>query len=214
MKDISATYPVCVTLAGHLTSQYGKPVLMTNSQHTVTAQLSSKESSEKIITNIWSVVKSETGLDDSTQVKVTTDMPLTYHGTQAAVIVAMVDVATQIANESPKSLQNLAYEVEKKVLKQFSHAQTVACIQKGLIFYRKEFEFYKTVVQLPMELPKYFKERLFVDTSTKKKDVEMIEKVVKRLVYAISQENENMFFETLSEASDSEVTVKSNSHHL
>ncbi|MBP7967087.1 mevalonate kinase [Candidatus Woesebacteria bacterium] len=118
-------------------------------------------------------------------------------------------------------VNSLAYQAEKHFHGMPSGVDVSASCYGGLIFYRKEFEFLKTVSALNFKIPKSFEERLLlIDTgkpveSTKEMvsivgkrynaDSELIErilsaieKITKRMVISVVKEDFKMFTESIA----------------
>lgn len=115
-----------------------------------------------------------------------------------------------------------AYQMEKYFHKNASGVDTSTSIMGGLIYYRKEFEFLKTISSLPIKLPKKIIEHLvLIDTgkpdessgeiiqkvgtlfNTKGSGIEAvmneIEKTTKRLVVSIMKEDDSFFKENIEQ---------------
>lgn len=115
-----------------------------------------------------------------------------------------------------------AYQMEKYFHKNASGVDTSTSIMGGLIFYRKEFEFLKTISSLPIKLPRQFIEHLvLIDTgkpdessgeiiqkvgilfNKKGSSIETvfnnIEKTTKRLVVSIMKEDSSFFRENIKQ---------------
>ena len=146
-------------------------------------------------------------------------------GSSAALSVAFVACLLHFytGNPAEKDLINsLAYQAEKHFHGNPSGADNTACTYGGLIFFRKEFEFLKTISALNCKLPANIEEHLFlIDTGKpaestaemvrnvgklyngkpKETDQTMynIEKITKRLVVSVIKEDKGMFRDGIKE---------------
>lgn len=113
-----------------------------------------------------------------------------------------------------------AYKIEKYFHKNSSGVDTSTSVMGGLIYYRKEFEFLKTISSLSIKIPKYFTETLIlIDTGKPtestgemvqnvgslfnsnpvktEKYLNEIEKITKRLVVSLMKEDITLFKESI-----------------
>jgi mevalonate kinase len=121
------------------------------------------------------------------------------------------------------TINSLAYKIEQKFHGKPSGGDNSTSCFGGLVYYRKEFEFLKTISSLSMKFPNEFAKRLFIIDSGKpvestremvtnivgglynKKPQKMeiifnsIEKITKRMVLSIATENINQFRESIIE---------------
>ncbi len=122
----------------------------------------------------------------------------------------------------PSLINNIAYAIEKKFHENPSGVDVSASCFGGLIYYRKEFEFLKTVSALNFKLPKQFEDHLYLIDSGKpvestKEMVRMVgkaynqnaadiernlmnmEKVTKKMVLSIVKEDKLLFSQCIAE---------------
>jgi mevalonate kinase len=122
---------------------------------------------------------------------------------------------------SKEEVNMCAYKMEKYFHKNSSGVDTSTSVMGGLLFYRKEFEFLKTISSLSIKLPKKFVDNLvLIDTGKPKESTgEMvskvgklyntrtgttetvlneIEKTTKRIIVAIMKEDDRFFIDSLS----------------
>jgi hypothetical protein len=126
-----------------------------------------------------------------------------YDATDVGVCAASIVAATACYMEhtgqeaSRDVLQKTAFALEKKMLKNHAHALTTTSIQGGLIFYRKEFEFYKSVFALPAKIPNEFVKHMQAGAPQPEKMRNYsTARYIRRLVFAIMREDMEMFKET------------------
>jgi mevalonate kinase len=121
---------------------------------------------------------------------------------------------------SKEEINMCAYQMEKYFHKNSSGVDTSTSIMGGLIYYRKEFEFLKTISSLPIKLPKHFVESLILidtgkpDESTgemvqkvgelfnkkgnaAENSMNQIERITKRLIVSIMKEDTAFFIENI-----------------
>lgn len=121
---------------------------------------------------------------------------------------------------SKEEINMCAYQMEKYFHKNSSGVDTSTSVMGGLIYYRKEFEFLKTISSLPVKLPKHFINSLvLIDTgkpiettgemvqkvgklfNTKGEKMEYImndiERTTKRLIVSIMKEDALFFKENI-----------------
>lgn len=116
------------------------------------------------------------------KITVTSDIPAGYHlGSSAAVAVGTVGVVTYFLKKvwNPAAINQIAYEVEKKMHGNPSGGDNTTVTMGGFIWFRKELEFLKSMWQLPFQtkLDKFF----LIDTSCPKETTrEMVEFVAKQ----------------------------------
>lgn len=209
-KPISYSAPVCATLTGDSDARYGKPSLMIALRKRVSVSISDKPSDDSDMREIVHIAREVTGAQ-SVHVDGTWPGSLSQRSVQAGALCAVVGclLAHNDPNKNPRKayIQELSYKAEKRLFGQYSHAQTVASVQGGILFFRKEFEFYRTVLKIPAKLPKthekIFSQILCSQTellSKKPTHAHSSEKTTKRLVFAIMSEDVRMFKKALQDA--------------
>lgn len=214
MKKVSYKAPLCITLFGDTVASYGKPTIMVAIDSYVEASTVEEEQNHDEKTkSILLLVAKELAVPKSVlkNIRVQSEYSLDYPAVQAACIVAVVATVLSFTNKTKPGLQIVqqnSYSIERKFFKNSSHAQTVTSVQGGLIFYRKEFEFYKTVMKLPMKLPIDFLVGIGLTTPQKiteriptfKQDILIeAEKRMKRAVMAIQTESFNEWKQLIEE---------------
>lgn len=144
-------------------------------------------------------------------------------GSSAAFCVALSAALLHFYTDRPWDKQvvsSLAYQAEKHFHGMPSGVDVSSSCYGGLIFYRKEFEFLKTISALNFKIPKSFEEQLLlIDTgkpveSTKEmvsivgkrynadselieRTLSAIEKITKRMVISVVKEDFKMFTESI-----------------
>jgi len=212
MKISSYSAPLCVTLSGDDVALYGRPVVMLAVEKRVVVTESEKNTIYDGDTDaIYSAVYEEIFGTPPKEKKYRVEIPLksSFRALQAPLIVCFVALLLtkkHISRPSIDEIQRIAFSIEKALFGQYSHAQTVCCIQGGLVYYRKEFEFYKTIMKLPMKVPKGFLSQIALNFPEGLKEQSLkfsakalteSEKYTKRLVFAISQERKADWIESL-----------------
>lgn len=196
---VKRTYvaPLCVTLAGHQATHMGAPVLMM-AIDTYIQVSTSEETTDGLLKEILEILEEVVPSKNIPGLTVEVYYP-DYFGSKAAIIVAAtacyLDFTLGIVDSH--NLQKIAYQVEKRIFKDSSHAQTTTCVQGGLVFYRKEFDFYKTVVKLPAKMPQSFCEHINQSQQPpQKQHAYELDRYIRRCVFSITHEELKMFKET------------------
>lgn len=215
MKRHSYSAPLCITLSGDDGAAFGRPAVMISiKKYVIVCPSDEVVPSNSVIDDVYTDVYKEVyGKVPQHKRRLIVHVPYesSLRAVQAALIVCFsAYLLTQRTKKKAleSDVQRIAYAVERRRFQQFSHAQTVCSIQGGLIYYRKEFEFYKTTVKLPMKLPHEFLNDLKItiprNSAGKLSDLSAkalieSEKRTKRLVFAISQERKKDWTESLLE---------------
>ncbi len=204
MTTVSA--PGKVILMGEHAVVYGKPALISavNMRLTVTVSESDKS---KIITDegveyikhILSTVCNHFKIDHipSLKIEISSDIPIGYHlGSSAAVGAALVGAVSYHLKHvwNPTLINQLAYESEKLVHRNASGVDPAAVVSGGLIWYRKELDFLRSIWQLPFKVPTHFNHFYLIDTGRPKESTgEMVTYVSEKL--KIKTEKFNKLFD-------------------
>lgn len=151
------------------------------------------------------------------KITVTSDIPAGYHlGSSAAVAVGTVGAVIYFLKKvwNPVAINQIAYEVEKKMHGNPSGGDNTTVTMGGLIWYRKELEFLKSVWQLPFKLPDALNHFFFINTGrpkettremvtfvSKQKNIQKFfdenEKQTKRVAVAIKDGDEQGFIDAI-----------------
>lgn len=234
MKAYSYRAPAKVILSGEHAVVYGKPALVSGLGLYCTITIHTgkgKKSLDKHLQTIHDLVltylqKKSPVTKKDFRLQIKNEIPVGRGlGSSAALSVAFIAALLHFytGQEAEKELINsLAYQAEKHFHGNPSGADNTACCFGGLIYYRKEFEFLKTISALNSKLPKKFEEHLFlIDTgkpaestaemvkqvsqlynkNPKGTDLTIysIEKATKRLVVSVIKEDSEMFRASIQE---------------
>jgi mevalonate kinase len=224
---ITYSAPLAIPFCGENTALYGKPVVTAACSEKVTVSITAGKTAEldPFVSFINAEVQSYLEKKRSSYTKssfvcsvssgVKTVNSLSY---KSAVIVAATAALLELyTGEKPEFelVNTLSYQIHKKFYKLSLGFFTSCSCFGGIQFYRKEFEFLKSVSKLNFKLALKIQNNLYTEFSNsagsadesvehiKKKynahakEVESIfneiEKNTKRIVVAIAQENEELF---------------------
>lgn len=235
MKSIAYRAPAKIILSGEHSVVYGKPALVSGFGLYCTMTIHPGKGKKKLDEHIQKVhdivfdylhklnpqlQRKDFRLQISNEIPVGRGM-----GSSAALSVAFIAALLHFYSGKPAEkevINSLAYQAEKHFHGNPSGADNTACTYGGLIFYRKEFEFLKTISALNSKLPQNIEEHLFlIDTgkagestaemvrnvqklyNSKPKATDQLlyslEKLTKRLVVSVIKEDKNMFRESIME---------------
>lgn len=235
MKRITYRAPAKVILSGEHAVVYGKPALI--SGFALYSEVSVEEHDTMSVphvacTHVDTIVKNylrkkkKDFLERPFKVMFSMHIPLGRGlGSSASLSVSLAAALYEFyTDEEPEKdvVNSLAYQAEKEFHGKPSGADNTACCYGGLIFFRKEFEFLKTISALNFKLPEPFEQHLFlIDTgkpaegtlemvrsvgklyneSPEETDTVLskIEKVTKRMVVAIVKEDAAFFRSSIEE---------------
>lgn len=168
MSPVTVSAPGKVFLMGEHAVVYGYPALLAAVNLRTTVTLTAPASPDTGVTVVSQAgethvrhaleqVRSHLGLDTlpPMHIHVSSDIPTGYHlGSSAAVAVATIGAALYAIKRiwNPELTNRLAYETEKKQHTNPSGADNTACTFGGLVWYRKELEFLKSMWQLPLTI--------------------------------------------------------------
>jgi mevalonate kinase len=235
MKRITYRAPAKVILSGEHAVVYGKPALI--SGLALYSEVSVEEYDTMSVphtacTHVDTIVKNylkkkkQKYTERPFKVMFSMHIPLGRGlGSSASLSVALAAALYEFyTGAEPKKdvVNSIAYQAEKEFHGKPSGADNTACCYGGLIFFRKEFEFLKTISVLNFKLPDTFEQRLFLIDTGKPAEgtLEMvrtvgnlykespehtdeiltkIEKVTKRMVVAIVKEDASFFRSSIEE---------------
>lgn len=235
MKSICYSAPGKVILSGEHAVVYGKPALVCAIDKRLSITFTSTKKTE-YKDNIFPILeksvidflkaKKEQILKKEYTYSVKSSIPIGRGlGSSAAycscISAGLLEIFT--GREWSKEEVNMcAYQMEKYFHKNSSGVDTSTSIMGGLIFYRKEFEFLKTISSLPIKLPENFIRHLvLIDTgkpeessgeiiqevgrqfnskgSNTEEVLNEIEKTTKRLIVSIMKEDVAFFKENIKQ---------------
>lgn len=123
-----------------------------------------------------------------------------HPGEVAANIVAATACYYEAIHGKPihaTELQKVAFKLEKKLLKDQTHSWTTVSAQGGLMFYRKEFEFFRTVISIPAKFPREFVEHIRLQQHSPDAVESYTDaRYIRRLIFAIMHEDLKLFKST------------------
>jgi mevalonate kinase len=230
MRKIIYSAPAKVILSGEHAVVYGKPALVS----AVDLRLSfavyhldidvcldgNIEYIANLIRNFLGKKKTLITRNSNYQYRIDSDIPIGRGlGSSAALSVAGVAAFLEFFSGQQfkkETINNLAYQAEKKFHQNPSGVDNTSSCFGGLLYYRKEFEFLKNVSVLNFKIPKKIEEKLYLIDSGKPAEttsqmislvgslynkkprlveeiLAKIEKTTKGLVMAIVQEDEDFF---------------------
>ena len=178
---ITVSVPGKVYLMGEHAVVYGKPALIAAinlrlhvnvEAGTNGIEVVSSESSD-YIRHAVNVVKQQYKLASLPSMKITvvSDIPAGYHlGSSAAVAVGTAGAVTYFLKKvwNPAAINQIAYEVEKKMHGLPSGGDNTTVTMGGFIWFRKELEFLKSIWQLPLRIPATMNHFFLINTGRPK----------------------------------------------
>ena len=151
---------------------YGKPAIIASINRRLTVSVQEgKNTSTGYVADILAIVQKHLKTRASCSIEITSDIPAGYHvGSSAAVAVGVVAATTYFFKKiwNPSLFNQLAYEAEKLKHGNPSGADNTAVTFGGLIWYRKELEFLKSIWQLPFTLSSRLNHFFLIDTGSPK----------------------------------------------
>jgi mevalonate kinase len=193
---VTVSVPGKIFLMGEHAVVYGYPALLSAINLRLTVRITpktdrgitiySQESPQYILYAIEKVQEyfHITSMPDFS-IHVTSEIPSGFHiGSSAAVAVATVAAVSYFCKKvwNPAVFNKIAYDVEKKQHGNPSGADNTAVTVGGLLWYRKEFEFLKSIWQLPYHIHERVNHFFLINTGKPKESTrEMVEMVGKRV---------------------------------
>lgn len=217
---VTVSVPGKVNLMGEHAIVHGKPSLLAavNLRLTVsvepakTLEIVSSEPTEYVrhAVEFWA---KEYKLPEFPRVKITvkSDIPAGYHlGSSAAVAVGTVGALTYYLKKvwNPQAINQLAYEVEKKQHGNPSGGDNTTVTFGGLIWFRKELEFLKSIWQLPFKIPDNLNHFFLIDTGRPKETTGEMVSAVARKVKKDPAAMQNVFSENERQTKQMSVALK------
>lgn len=233
MKTMSFSAPGSIILSGEYGINFGKPALIAAIDKRVRVTFTPSE--KKINDESWineAVQMSQNYLTkhailhhhESFECVFESDLPkletLGYQSALYTVVIAGLLSWYSGQSFSQETISSLAYQLEKKLHKKSYGMRTTVSAFGGLLYFRKEFEFLRTLSLLNIKIPKIIEERLFIVKNQKgiisademekaigkrynkdAQDTERLlqesEKITKRMVISFIKEDRNMFKDCL-----------------
>lgn len=227
---VVVSVPGKVNLMGEHAIVYGKPSLLAAIDKRLTVSISEKNNTGKTqknseyIDHILSLVQKDLGLASlpAIEISIQSDIPSGYHlGSSAAVAVGVASAALYFLKEiwNPVRANQIAYEAEKLRHGNPSGGDNTVCTFGGLVWYRKELEFLRSIFQLPFHIDVSMNNFYLINTGKPKESTkEMIEIVsakmrderptietaftlneeqTKRMTVAIKEKDENSLLDAM-----------------
>lgn len=186
-RTVTVSAPGKVILMGDHAVVYGKPAVAAaiNKRVTVTVRIDSNKTDAgdraqslirirpaegaSYIRHIINIAAKILGLSavPPVTVSIKSEMKSGYHlGSSAAVAVATAGAFVWAVTEKwdPVRINRMAYEAEKKIHGNPSGVDNTVVTSGGLIWYRKELEFLKSIWQLPFGIPASLNHFYLIDT--------------------------------------------------
>lgn len=219
---VTVSVPGKIHLMGEHAVVYGKPALLAaiNLRLHVTVEVGtngidvvSSESSDYIRYAV-EVVREQYKLTSlpSMKITITSDIPAGFHlGSSAAVAVGTVGAVTYFLKKvwNPAAINQIAYEVEKKMHGNPSGGDNTTVTMGGFIWFRKELEFLKSIWQLPFKLPAALDHFFLINTGRPK------ETTGEMVAFVSKQKNIQKFFdENEKQTKRVAVAIKDGDEHV
>ncbi|MBI4973343.1 mevalonate kinase [Candidatus Roizmanbacteria bacterium] len=234
MKKISYSAPAKVILSGEHAVVYGKPALVSAIDIRLTVSIIDGKN-KKLDTKMEEIIlivkkylrdKNISIKEKDCHISIQSDIPIGRGlGSSGALSVSAAAALMEFFSGrqyNPEEINNCAYQIEKLFHKNPSGVDPTTSCFGGLIFYRKEFEFLKTISSLHAKIPERIAENLFLIDSgephestaemvqqvgklynNKSKFTEgifqKIEKITKRMVVSLMKEDSEFFKQTIAE---------------
>lgn len=152
---ITVSVPGKIHLMGEHAVVYGKPAILAaiNKRLTVTVE-GGASNAAGYVADILQIVQTHFKQTKPMRLTIRSEIPEGYHlGSSAAVAVAVVAAASYFLKKvwNPALFNQLAYEAEKLKHGNPSGGDNTVVTMGGLIWYRKELEFLKSIWQLPFK---------------------------------------------------------------
>lgn len=214
--------PRQVILSGLAGIEFGRPALICaiNPPVIVTVFPSVKSKQDEETKTIAEAVKKNSPLNYRVDSQLNGNYEL---GRSSAKTVAMIGAFMEFYGRAPDNTEivsNLAFSIDKKLKKTAWGFDMVAAAAGGLIYFRREFDFLKSIYKLPFKISQNIEDSLYLVESeqygfnqtslareigslynNKLSEVESIltelEKCTKRMVIAITKEDSKFFKDTL-----------------
>jgi len=152
---ITVSVPGKVILMGEHAVVYGKPAILAAINRRLTVVVTDgKSNATGHVADIIAIVQKHFHTQKEFHITINSDIPQGYHlGSSAAVAVGVVAATSYYLKKiwNPTVFNQLAYEAEKLKHGNPSGGDNTTVTMGGLIWYRKELEFLKSIWQLPFK---------------------------------------------------------------
>lgn len=232
MKKISYSAPAKVILSGEHAVVYGKPALVSAIDKRLTVTVVEGKNADSKMEEIILIVKKYLHdkkvpiKEKNCHITIQSDIPIGRGlGSSGALSVATAASLMEFftgTQYNPEEINNCAYQIEKLFHKNASGVDPTTSCFGGLIFYRKEFEFLKTISSLHAKIPIEIAENLYLIDSGKPQETtaeivqqvgkmynnkskfvenifQRIERTTKRMVISLMKEDREFFMRTVEE---------------
>lgn len=193
MNRVRVSAPGKVILMGEHAVVYGMPALLAAIDKRLTVTVSkaptysvSVSEGKEYIDHIVDVVVSAYALParPNVHISIESELPIGYHlGSSAAVAVSLVGALSYYTKKiwNPVRINQLSYEAEKFIHGNPSGADPAVIVSGGIIWYRKELEFLRSIWQLPVRVSSDLSNFFLIQTSRPKESTgEMVAFVAKQ----------------------------------
>jgi mevalonate kinase len=216
---ITVSAPGKIFLMGEHTVVYGYPAILSAINRRLSVSISEgkgktitidSEISPEYILHATEVVAKHYHIKTlpALHIQVTSEIPAGYHiGSSAAAAVATVAAVSYFCKKiwNPMECNRIAYEVEKSKHGNPSGADNTTVTVGGLVWYRKELEFLKSIWQLPFSIHPRIKHFYLIDTGAPKESTHEMVALVKSHVTHQRKKMEALFW--LNEQQVRRITV-------
>lgn len=200
--NVTVSVPGKVHLMGEHAVVYGKPALLAAVNKrmyiTVTDSVETRESDAYVHFIIGLLEKELKQRFPPLGISISSDVPPGYHlGTSAMVAVGTIAAVLYAVKKvwNPERVNMLAYEAEKKQHGNPSGGDNTCVTFGGLLWYRKEFEFLKSMWHLPFKPAKKFHNFSLIKTTKPKESTGEMVALVAAMVKRHAARMENIFSE-------------------